>query len=102
MTSNTIATLFETIEARLRSAFAPTFLELKDESHLHAGHSGAVGGGQHFALTLHSAAFADKSLVKRHQLVYTVLHDLMQDTPSAERDRIGYIHALKLQLQIAI
>ena len=87
------------VRERLTTHFSPSVLEITDESHLHAGHTGAVGGGQHFALTLHSAQFAGLSRVRCHQAVYTVLQDLMQDVPSSLRDKVGYIHALKLQLQ---
>ena len=45
------------VHERLTAHFSPSVLEITDESHLHAGHTGAVGGGQHFALTLHSAQF---------------------------------------------
>ena len=97
-------TLLAEIETRLRAAFSPTHFELLDESHQHAGHAGAQGGGQHFALTMRSAVFAGVLTVKRHQMVYAALQDLMidepmLDEPSATRQRIGYIHALKLQLQ---
>lgn len=89
------------IEQRLQTTFKPTSLTVLDESHEHAGHSGAVGGGQHFAVTMTATAFEGLNSVKRHQLVYGALHDLMQDKPAIKspiRETHGYIHALKLQL----
>ena len=83
------------IERRLTRVFAPLTLDTQDESHLHAGHAGSVGGGQHFAVTMRSAVFQGLSAVKRHQAVYAVLGDLMLAMPTREQ---GYIHALKLQL----
>ena len=84
------------LEGRLRAAFEPLALTVFDESHLHAGHAGSVGGGQHFAVEMQSAAFEGLTAVKRHQAVYAQLIDLMQALPTREH---GYIHALKLQLR---
>lgn len=83
------------LERRLSRVFAPSLLEVLDESHLHAGHAGSTGGGQHFAVTMRSAAFEGMNAVKRHQAVYAQLGDLMRALPVTEQ---GYIHALKLQL----
>ncbi len=86
------------IEERLQGTFKPINLTVLDESHEHAGHSGAVGGGQHFAVTMTSSAFKDLNSVKRHQLVYGALQDLMREAHAFEYPALGYIHALKLQL----
>ncbi len=91
--------LLSLIETRLKEGFKPSQLTVIDESHEHSGHAGALGGGQHFAVTMCAKAFEGLNSVKRHQLVYAALHDLMQDKPSELRSSIGYIHALKLQLQ---
>lgn len=90
--------LLALIESRLQERFIPKQLTVLDESHEHAGHAGSQGGGQHFAVTMQSTAFEGLNPVKRHQLVYAALHDLMQDKPSELRSTLGYIHALKLQL----
>lgn len=93
--------LLTLIETRLGDRFSPNELAVLDESHEHAGHAGAVGGGQHFAVVMKSAAFEGLNSVKRHQLVYGALQDLMQDKPAMITDirqHLGYIHALKLQL----
>ena len=65
-----MATLRDWIEETLRTQLAPTRLEVVDESHLHAGHSGWREGGEtHFRLDVVSAAFEGKSRVERHRLV---------------------------------
>jgi len=65
---------------RRLGALAPERLELVDESAKHAGHAGAApGGNTHWRLTLVSAAFAGKSTVARHRMIYAALGDLMQN-----------------------
>lgn len=67
-------TLRDWIEMRLRSELAPAHLDVIDESHLHAGHSGARPGGEtHYRLDIVSAAFEGKSRVERHRLVNGLL-----------------------------
>ena len=65
------------IEARLTAALAPVSLAVRDDSAQHAGHAGAAVGG-HYTVTIVSAAFAGKSRVARHRLVYDALADAMQ------------------------
>ena len=65
------------IEAKLRAALSPESLELVDDSHKHAGHAGAKGGGGHFDLTIVSEQFAGLNTVGRHRLIYTALADMM-------------------------
>ena len=67
----------EEMSRRLQS-LEPTQLEIEDESHLHAGHAGARSGAGHFALQIRSAAFAGKSLIERHRMVYSAIGDMMQ------------------------
>lgn len=59
------------------AALEPVALEIKDESHRHAGHEGAKSGMGHFALTIASAAFDGKSTLERHRLVYETLGEMM-------------------------
>jgi BolA protein len=66
------------IENRLREAFAPVHIEVRDDSHLHAGHEGARSGGGHFTVTLVSSAFRGKSVLQRHQMIYQALGDMMK------------------------
>jgi BolA protein len=64
------------IEAALRAALAPSELEVRDDSHLHAGHAGAREG-RHFAVRIVSERFAGSSRVARHRLVYHALAALL-------------------------
>lgn len=63
------------IEQRLRAQLAPLHLEVRDDSHLHAGHAGAREG-RHFAVRITSARFAGLTRVARHRLVYDALGPL--------------------------
>lgn len=73
------------IEERLRAALAPDALEIIDDSAAHAGHAGAREGG-HFTVHIVSTAFAGKTLIQRHRLVYAAVANLMH----------GEIHALSI------
>lgn len=64
------------IEERLRTALAPVSLDIIDDSATHAGHAGAKDGG-HFTVRIVSAAFAGKTPIQRHRLIYAALADLM-------------------------
>jgi len=75
-----------TIERLLTSAFAPTKLQVKDQSHLHAGHAGAREGKGHFDVTIVSDKFAGLSRIQRHRMVYDALGSFMQSD----------IHALRI------
>ncbi len=68
---------FETLLRERLTPLAPTRIELIDDSALHAGHEGAKSGGGHYRLLVVSAAFAGKSTVARHRLVYQALGELM-------------------------
>ena len=72
------ATRVERIRAALQERFAPTRLEIGDDSALHAGHAGARDGRGHFNVEIESAAFAGHGLLARHRLVYAALGELMQ------------------------
>ncbi len=65
------------IRTLLTAALAPTVLELRDDSALHAGHAGAASGGGHYSLKIVSARFEGQRLVMRHRLVYDSVHDMM-------------------------
>jgi len=57
------------------------------ESGLACEHLEVIGDGQHFQALIVSPAFAGKSRVQRHQLVYAALGDRMREE----------IHALSMQ-----
>ncbi len=71
-------TVAEKIRSQLEQSLAPIELEIVDESHRHAGHSGAQPGGEtHFNVRIVSAAFEGKNRVERHRMVFGVLQELM-------------------------
>jgi BolA protein len=73
-------TVAERIRAKLTAAFAPSALELIDESDRHRGHAGARPGGEtHFRLAIVSEAFAGLSPVERHRKVMAALRDEFAD-----------------------
>ena len=80
------ASRIEQIRSRIETAFAPVSLEIIDESHKHAGHASAKGGG-HFIVQIVSDAFAEKTTIQRHRMVYEAMGELMQHE----------VHALSIQ-----
>ena len=58
----------------LSKAFAIQNLVIEDESHLHAGHSGAASGGGHFRVSIIAPEFQGMSLVARHRAIYGALN----------------------------
>jgi BolA family transcriptional regulator, general stress-responsive regulator len=77
----------EQIEAILVDRFRPSEIRVKDQSHLHAGHAGAADGRGHFDVYIVAEEFTDHSRVRRHQLVYDALAELLQSD----------IHALSIR-----
>ena len=63
------------IRQRLQAALQPTSLEVIDEGDQHIGHAGEGQG--HFRVRITSAAFAGKTPIQRHRLVYDAIGDLM-------------------------
>ena len=81
----------ETIEL-LRQRLAllqPETVVIVDDSHRHAGHAGARDGG-HYQLQLVAQAFAGKSTIARHRMIYDAAGDLMR----------GQIHALSIRAEV--
>ena len=68
--------MHEQIRRRLDSAFAPADVQVLDEGHQHIGHAGEGTG--HFHVRIISSAFAGKTSIQRHRMVYAVVADLMQ------------------------
>ena len=78
-----------TIREKLTEAFAPTRLEVINESHLHAGHRGSPGTGEsHFRVLIVSPTFAGASRVARHRAINKLL----------EAELKGKVHALALNV----
>jgi BolA family transcriptional regulator, general stress-responsive regulator len=87
------------MRAKLEAAFAPSRLDITDDSARHAGHAGArahaakQGGGAegvgetHFDIVIESAAFAGMGRVACQRAVYDVL----------ATELAGPVHALSLK-----
>ena len=76
-----------TLIRKALNVLQPLQLELKDDSHKHAGHQGAREGRGHFSLYIVSAHFVGLGPVLRHKSVYGALGDLLETD----------IHALAIQ-----
>lgn len=74
------------IRSRLLEALAPCEVEVRDDSHLHAGHVGAREGGGHFSVRIVANHFQGLAPLARHRKVYAALGELMD----------GPIHALAI------
>lgn len=72
------------IEAKLRKALAPEFLDVINESHQH----GTVSDDSHYKLVIVSAAFDGQRLLQRHRSVNKLLAE----------ELAGELHALALHL----
>src|SRR5690554_1267311 len=76
-------TMREIIEEKLAQAFSPSFLQVDDESYMHAAGPKAQS---HFKVTLVAEAFTGKRLLARHREVNAVL----------AAELAGSVHALAL------
>jgi len=81
-----MSSLADLITLRLHNAFPDAHIDLRDDSASHKGHQHNTTGGGHFTLKITSDQFTDKSLLARHQLIYTTLGDLIPTQ----------LHALKI------
>lgn len=68
----------EEIKRRLVEQLQASSVQVLDEGHKHIGHPGARDGRGHFAVRVVSHAFADKSTLQRHRMVYDAMGTLMQ------------------------
>lgn len=70
-------TIESEIRQRLVTAFQPTRLEVVNDSHKHAGHSGDDGSGEsHFTVLIRAEPLAPLTRVARHRAVHKALGDL--------------------------
>jgi len=76
----------------LQQALDPELLEVKDDSHRHAGHEGARDGRGHFKVHVVSAAFEGKLPLARHRAVYAALGTMMETD----------IHALSIRAETPV
>lgn len=83
-------TVADEIREKLQARFAPEHLEVINDSHRHAGHSGDDGSGEsHFTVKLRAREFAGQSRIARHRAVHAALG----------ADLVGRIHALALKIE---
>jgi len=79
-------TRLERLTERLQ-ALEPDHLEVVDDSHHHAGHTGAADGRGHFTALIVSKRFTGLNTLRRHRLVYEAVGDMMTTD----------VHALSIQ-----
>lgn len=78
------------IRAKLEAGLAPEYLEVRNDSHKHAGHQGSPNtGASHFHVTIRSAAFTGLNRLARQRLVYQILAEELK----------GGVHALSVTLE---
>ena len=65
------------VRERLYQDLGAEFVGVDDQTHLHAGHSGAAAGGSHFEVVVISKAFEGLATLARHRLVYQAVGDAM-------------------------
>ena len=72
--------LADQMAEHLQAALNPTELEVLDESWQHEGHAGAngTGVGTHFRVRISAPAFAGKTRVAQHRLVYDALQKFIE------------------------
>lgn len=80
----------EIIIKKLQENLDPEFLEVIDESYMHAGH-GDFGGeaGTHFRLLIKAAKLASLSRIKAHQQIYHILAEELSTS----------VHALAIEIK---
>ena len=82
--------LAQEIHAALEGAFAPTELNVINESHKHAGHAGDDGSGEsHWQVIIAAPALAPMTRVARHRAIHAALGPQI----------IGRLHALSLTIR---
>lgn len=80
-------TRIDRIEEKIKAHLEPSSLEVIDDSGHHIGHSGAAMGAGHYTVVIESKKFEGLNTIKRHQLVYAALGDMIPDE----------IHALQIR-----
>jgi len=79
----------DTIEQKLSQKFAPTHLEVIDESSRHKGHAGWREGGEtHFRVRIATPQFAGKTRLAQHRAVMEAL----------ETELKSRVHALAIEI----
>lgn len=77
------------IRRLLEEALAPEYLEVLDESALHAGHPGARSGAGHFRVRIRAASLTGLSRLAAHRRIHAALSPMMA----------ADIHALSIEIE---
>lgn len=97
-TASTVGPVQRAVQDRLEGAFAPSWLEVVNESHLH---NVPPGSEMHFKVVVVSERFAGLRAIARHRAVHGVLRDQLDGgihaltitalTPEEWRERDGFV-----------
>jgi BolA protein len=86
-----LPTLRDRILTRLDESFAPSALEVIDESEHHRGHAGWRDGGEsHFRVRMRAPSMASMGRLERHRAVHQALGP----------EIMGALHALALEIEV--
>ena len=67
----------------------PELLEVHDESHQHAGHSGSRPEGEtHFYVRIKASSLSGLNRVQQHRKIYEILDEELENT----------VHALRIEV----
>ncbi|GKZ68509.1 hypothetical protein AnigIFM50267_003219 [Aspergillus niger] len=92
MASTAATPVEDLIREKITTAFSPSTLIIRNDSHLHAHHNamrGSTSKETHFHVTITSPSFQSMPQPARHRMVYGLLKE--------EMSREGGIHALQLR-----
>lgn len=78
MTEDNKGTIAQEMDQLLRDAFAPTELDIINDSAQHSGHAGDDGSGEsHFTIVIEAEAFARMNRLARQRAVIAALGDIV-------------------------
>ncbi len=83
-------TIAEEMKGLLTEAFAPTKLEIINDSAQHSGHAGDDGSGEsHFTIVIEADAFASMNRLARQRAVIAALGDIVGERVHAVAIKAG-------------
>ena len=67
----------ERVKKLINKEFSPTYLEIKDNSHMHAGHGNVKEGDTetHLYLKIRTEKFKNLNKLQMHRLVYGIINE---------------------------
>ncbi len=75
------------IRQRLQAAFAPSRMDVQDDSALHKGHAGSQNGAGHYTVIIEADSLKGLSRIELHRAIYQALNDMIPEQ----------IHALQIK-----